>query len=68
MAEDDFERPDVENAIQYGFVDKKMTHDARGTRYRIEGPAKDGRLMHVICRFREAGSLILITVYALEQE
>jgi hypothetical protein len=68
MAEDAFERPDVENAILCGFVDKKMTHDARGTRYRIEGPAKDGRLMHVICRFRETGSLILITVYELEQK
>ncbi len=68
MAEDAFERPDVENAILYGFVDKKMTHDARGTRYRIEGPAKNGRLMHVICRFRETGSLILITVYELERE
>ena len=37
MAEDAFERPDVENAILCGFVDKKMTHDARGTRYRTPG-------------------------------
>ena len=62
------ERPDVENAILGGFIHKKMTRDARGTRFRIEGPAKDGRLMHVLCRFPETGSLVLITVYELEQE
>jgi hypothetical protein len=64
MAEDGFERPDVENAILNGFVQKRMTRDPRGTRYRIEGPARDGRLMHVVCRLREAGGLIIITVYA----
>jgi hypothetical protein len=63
MAEDSFERLDVENAILQGFVQKKMTHDPRGTRYRVEGPAHDGRLMHVLCRLKEAGSLIIITVY-----
>ncbi len=66
MAEDAFERPDVENAILRGTVDKKLTRDPRGTRYRIEGPALDGRWMHVICRFRETGDLIIIAVYAKE--
>ncbi len=66
MAEDGFERADVENAILRGFVEKKLTHDPRGTRYRVEGPAHDGRLMHVLCRFQETGSLILITVYEKE--
>lgn len=63
MAEDSFERLDVENAILRGFVQKKLTHDPRGTRYRVEGPAHDGRLMHVLCRLNEAGALIIITVY-----
>jgi len=40
-----------------GKVDKKMTHDERGTRCRIEGPARDGRLIHVICRFQENGNI-----------
>ncbi len=66
MAEDAFERPDVENAILQGAVDKKLTRDPRETRYRIEGPALDGRWMHVICRFRETADLIIITVYAKE--
>jgi hypothetical protein len=67
MAEDAFERGDVEKAILDGFVEKKLTHDPRGTRYRVEGPAKDGRLMHVLCRAKEDGSLIIITVYEKEQ-
>ena len=66
MAEDRFERADVENAILTGCVEKKLTHDPRGTRCRVEGPAIDGRLMHVLCRFREVGSLVIITVYEKE--
>jgi len=63
MVEDRFERQDVENAILRGVVDKKLTRDPRGARYRIAGPANDGRTMHVICRFCQAGSLVIITVY-----
>ncbi len=65
MFDDDLERKDVENAILKGRIEKKMTHDERGTRYRIEGPARDERLIHVICRFRENTNLIIITVYAI---
>jgi len=68
MVEDDFERPDIECAILRGFVERKLTHDPRGTRYRIEGPARDGRPMQVLCRFKETGSLIIITVYEKEME
>ena len=67
MAADGFERSDVENAIFNGHIEKKMTEDVRGTRYRIEGPAKDGRMMHVICRFRVDSQLVLVTVYALTE-
>jgi len=67
MVADGFDRSDVEHAILQGFVEKKLTHDPRGTRYRIEGQANDGRWMHVVCRFHEAHSLIIITVYAREQ-
>ena len=63
MTEDGVERSDVETAILGGFVEKKLTSDLRGTRYRIEGQAEDGRFMHVLCRFREDRSLIIITVY-----
>jgi hypothetical protein len=66
MAEDVFDRSDVENAILSGSVQKKMTHDPRGKRYRLEGPAHDDRVMRVLCRFKEVESLVIITVYAKE--
>lgn len=66
MAEDKLERTDVENAILQGFVQKKLTRDPRGTRYRIEGPSNEEHPLHVLCRFKEAGPLIIITVYKKE--
>lgn len=65
------ERADIERCILKGLkgrIEKEMTKDIRGTRYRIEGPARDGRLIHVICRFHEVKDLLIITVYALEVE
>lgn len=68
MLDDHLERRDVENAILKGKIEKKLTRDKRGTRYRIEGPATDGRTLHVICRFKEDSNLIIVTVYALTEE
>lgn len=65
MLDDGLERSDVEHAIQKGRIEKKLTEDIRGTRYRIEGPANDGRLIHTVCRFKEDGNLVIITAYAL---
>ena len=65
MLDDGLERKDIENAILKGHIEKKLTHDSRGTRYRIEGPALDKRSIHVVCRFRESDNLLIITVYAL---
>jgi len=42
---------------------RRLTHDVRGTRYRIAGPVKNGLLVHVVCSFKEVGGLIIITVY-----
>ena len=66
MAEDGFERSDIDNAILSGSIEKKLTHDPRGTRYRFVGPAGDGRIVNVVCRFKETGPLIIITVYGKE--
>jgi hypothetical protein len=66
MLDDELERPDVENAILKGRIEKKLSEDPRGIRYRLEGPARDGRWIHVIVRFKEDAQLIIITVYALE--
>jgi len=65
MLDDELERIDVENAILKGRIEKKLTEDIRGIRYRVEGPAQDGRLVHVLCRFKENSNLVIITVYAL---
>lgn len=67
MLNDAFDRNDVEHAVFKGKIDKRMTQDPRGPRYRIEGPSKDGRLMHVMCRLDEENHLRIITVYALEE-
>jgi hypothetical protein len=68
MLDDKLERNDVENAILRGRIEKKLSEDVRGTRYRIEGPVRDGRVIHVICRLREDANLVIITVYALAEE
>jgi len=65
MLDDDLDRIDIENAILKGYIEKRMTQDIRGTRYRLEGPALDGRLIHLLCRFKENANMILTTVYAL---
>ena len=65
MVDDRLERKDIENSILRGKIDKKLTHDLRGTRYRIAGPTEDGRPIHVVCRFKEVGGLIIITVYSV---
>ncbi|MBX3057677.1 MAG: DUF4258 domain-containing protein [Anaerolineae bacterium] len=67
MLEDGLQRRDIEHAILKGRVEKRMTHDIRGTRYRIEGHVPDGRLLHVICRFHVSRDLLIITVYALTE-
>jgi Domain of unknown function (DUF4258) len=67
MWDDGLERTDVvENAIMNGAVASRFKDDPRGTRYCIEGPAVDGRTIHVICRL--AGALLIITVYAVTKE
>jgi hypothetical protein len=68
MRNDTLERSDVERAILKGRIEKRLTDDPRGTRYRIEGPAHDGRSIHVICRLDESDELRIVTVYALEEE
>src|SRR5437870_1098754 len=68
MWDDGFERMDIENAILKGRIEKRMTRDPRGTRYRIEGPALDGRVMHLVCRLAEDANLVIVTLYALGDE
>ena len=68
MWADGLERPDIERCILRGRIEKRMAQDVRGTRYRIEGPAGDERLIHVVCRSHEVRDLIITIVHALEVE
>lgn len=64
MYADELEEGDVVHALMHGLISTRYTGDPRGTRYRVTGPALDGRLIHVVCRFQDTGELIVITVYA----
>lgn len=58
----------MESCLLHGRLEKRLTHDARGIRYRIEGASLDGRLMHVICRFQPVSDMLIVTVYVVEVE
>ena len=66
MWADGLERSDVDNALLKGRIGKKLTKDPRGVRYRIDGPALDGRTVHVVCRLDQENRLRILTVYALD--
>ena len=66
MSEDNLLAEDVESAILSGQVQRKYTHDPRGTRYEIVGETMDGRQAYVICRFLGSGILQIITAYVPE--
>ena len=65
---DGFGPLDLRQAILDGTLVKRYTQDPRGTRYRVRGPALDGRLMYVVCRFNERRELRIVTVFAEEHE
>ena len=62
-AEDFFGVSDVEHVLMYGKIVKKYTHDPRGSRFEVHGPAEDGRMMFVVCRFTSPTSLRVMTVF-----
>ncbi|MBF0457332.1 MAG: DUF4258 domain-containing protein [Nitrospirae bacterium] len=67
MFDDGLEREDVENVILKGRLERKLLTDIRGTRYRIEGLMLNGETVHVVCRFRENSSLVIITTYVVTE-
>ena len=66
MRKDSLSTVDVKHAIRTGQVVQRFTRDRRGIRYRLRGPARDGREINVICRILDSGELRIITVYATE--
>jgi hypothetical protein len=47
MLDDELTREEIENAVLNGRIEKRLSEDIRGTRYRIQGPARDGRLIQL---------------------
>jgi hypothetical protein len=66
MANDDLQFADVESLIATGPIRRRFTRDPRGIRYEIVGTTVDERGTAVICRIKETGKLLFITIYALE--
>jgi len=65
MAADDLEFADIKRAIETGRISRKFTRDPRGTRYEIVGRSIAERQIGIICRIKNTGKLLFITVYAL---
>lgn len=68
MADDDLIFPDIEMVVANGRIRRTFTSDPRGIRYEVVGPAIDGRQIGIICRIKNTGKLLFITVYDLEKE
>ncbi len=68
MVNDNLAFADVQMAIAKGQINRKFTRDPRGTRFEVIGPARDGRMIGIICRFKSTGKLLFITTYAVEGE
>ena len=65
MAADNLEFADIKRTIETGKIRRKFTRDPRGTRYEIIGRSTDERGVGIICRIKNTGKLLFITVYAL---
>lgn len=63
MANDDLVFADIETAIANGGVRRRFSHDPRGRRHEVVGPAADGRRIAVVCRIKATGKLLFITTY-----
>ena len=67
MRKDLLSTSDVKQAIRRCQIAQRFTRDRRGPRYRLTGPARDGREINVICRILDSKVLRIITVYATEE-
>lgn len=64
LRNDRLHRSDLESAICKAIDCRKQRDDPQGPKYRLLGPANDGRLINVICRFDSKAQLIIITTFA----
>ena len=67
MANDNLIFADIEIAIANGQIERKFSRDQIGMRYEIIGSAGGGRKIAIICRIKDTGKLLFITIYALRK-
>ena len=67
MDEDNLDVLDVESAILTRSIEKRLTHDPRGTRYVVVGEVTDqATRVAVVARFVKDDHLLVITVYEIQ--
>ena len=66
MAEDDLDILDVEQAVLNGQIERTEKGDVRGTKYTIEGTARDEQTpVGVVGRSTDTGHFLIITVFEI---
>lgn len=66
MADDELGVFDVERAVLSGKIIKREKDDPRGVKYVIKGVGSDqSTSIGVVGRFKETGTFLIITVYAI---
>jgi len=66
MVDDDLSTDDLERAILTGRVQERQRDRATMEwKYRLQGPATDGRPIDLVAKLSPTGKLVVITVYAL---
>jgi hypothetical protein len=66
MDDDGFTMLDVEHALLLGTLEDRQRDPMTSEwKYRLTGPALDGRKMRVMAKLSVTGTLVLITVYDL---
>lgn len=68
MAEDNLDIMDIEHAILEGNIIRTQKDDKRGTKYIVEGRAKDNYTpVGVVGRFTSTTRFLIITVYVISE-
>lgn len=64
MEQDGFTIQDVKSAIYNGRITARQRHGSARRKFVVSGRARDGRGLHVVCRFTDSGRVRVITVFA----
>lgn len=68
LIDEDMMLVDAETIVLTGKITRRFKGDPRGIRYEITGTTADGRKSAVICRLKETGIPLFITIYSKEEK